>query len=144
MFSAAPFQFIWTDHTGQERVAGAHVTPQGIQFGTTGEELPDFFFFAANQTVSAVENATRFSDLSRARRDRQFIQVFTKEYQWIEDLNIEVVAGAPVVHATLREFSEKLPVTNVSGGINRMMSIMLALASRHHSVTVVDEIENGI
>jgi len=37
-----------------------------------------------------------------------------------------------------------LPLPNVSGGINRIVSVMLALSSRPNSVVLVDEIENGI
>lgn len=141
---AGPVSFTWRDFTGRERTTNVHVSQKGIQFGSTGEDLPDFFLFAANQTVTSVESASRFSELSRARRERQFVEVFTREYDWIEDLGIEVVAGSPVIHATVKNTTEKIPVNNISGAINRIMSVMLALSVRPRTVVLVDELENGI
>jgi len=39
---------------------------------------------------------------------------------------------------------EKQPLAMVSGGVNRIVGIMIAMASRKRSVVIVDEIENGI
>ncbi len=78
------------------------------------------------------------------RRAAEFAQVFRSEYEWIEDISIEVVAGAPAIYAALRGRNEKLPLPSVSGGINRIISVLLALASRARSIVLVDEIENGI
>lgn len=142
--ASTPFAFTWRDHLGAERTVTAQIGPQGLQIGNTGEILPDFFLFPANQTIGSVENASRFSDLSNKRRAAQFVEIFTREFDWIEDLSIEVVAGSPVVHAAVKGMSEKAPVPNVSGGINRMMAIMLALATRPKSITLVDEMQNGV
>jgi len=136
--------FVWRDHHGTEHVRTPKITPAGLQVQGEEEDLPDFFMFAANQTTGSGENAARFSELSRAGRARSFVDMFTSEYKWIEDLNVEVLAGSPVVYATLRETGEKLPLTMVSSGINRIFSIMLALASRDNAVVLVDEIEDGI
>jgi predicted ATPase len=115
-----------------------------IKFDDTGEDLPDFFYFAANHMPAAGENAGRFSDLSMAGRAIEFTKIFTNEYSWIEELTIEVVAGVPVIFATVRGQKEKFPLPNVSGGINRIIGIMLSIASREKSVVLVDEMENGI
>jgi predicted ATPase len=140
----AAIMFRWIDSEGKEHEYTPKVTHGGLQVEAAEEDLPDFFYFSANQTIASGENAARFSDLSRTRRAKKFVQLFTQEYPWIEDLNIEVLAGSPVIYATLRETEEKIPLANVSGGINRMVSIMLALASRSQSVVLVDEIENGL
>jgi AAA15 family ATPase/GTPase len=108
------------------------------------EHLPDFFYFASPSIGNATENAGRFSELSKARRHRQFVDLFTKEYPWIEDLSIEVVAAQPVIHATLQNMQEKIPLNSISGGINRLLSIILVMASHPKSVVVVDEIDNGL
>lgn len=142
--STSPLVFSWVDYFGNEKQVSAQVTPRGFHLSSTGEDLPDFFLFGSNQTINSTETASRFSELSRSRRERQFVEIFTKEYDWIEDLNIEVVAGAPVIHATLRDTSEKVPVNNISGAINRVLAIMLCLAVRPRTVVLVDEMENGL
>jgi AAA15 family ATPase/GTPase len=115
-----------------------------MTFPPEREHLPDFFSFASTMIGGAVENATRFSELSKARKQRQFVELFVKEYPWIEDLSIEVLAGQPVIHATLQDMQEKVPLNSISSGINRILSILLVLASHSRSVIVVDEIENGL
>jgi predicted ATPase len=85
-----------------------------------------------------------FSDLSKAGLDRKFVQVFTKEYPWIQDLNVEVHAGSPAVFATLKGSRRKMPVANVSSGVNRVLGMLLVITSRPKAIVLVDEIESGI
>lgn len=139
----APITFEWRASDGTKHEATPRVSQNGVEFPGSDEDLPDFFFFAANQTLSSIENAGRFSELSQAGRLSDFIQTFTEEYPWIRDLSLEVVAGAPVIYATL-DGKERLPLPNVSAGINRMVGIMLGISSRPRSVILVDEVENGI
>lgn len=137
--------FQWKDALGHTRQANFQVGPNGsVGFGSTGEDLPDFFYFASNQPVGSLETAAQFSELSRARRAKQFVEAFTKEYPWIEDLNIEVVGGAPVLHAAVKGVSEKIPVANVSGAISRIISVLLAISAHPKGVVLVDELENGL
>ncbi|MBA2409478.1 MAG: ATP-binding protein [Gammaproteobacteria bacterium] len=140
----APIVFDWLDSEDKHHKAFPRLTSGGLQIEATDEDLPDFFYFSANQTIPAGENAARFSDLSRAGRATAFVELFTQEYRWIDDLNVEVLAGSPVIYATLRDNGRKLPLAYVSGGINRVVGIMLAIASRQQSVVLVDEVEDGI
>ena len=106
--------------------------------------MPDYFYFSAMTVGGSGENAARFSELSKARQQKQFVELFTKEYPWIEDLSIEVTAGQPVIHATLHDMRDKIPLNSISSGINRLLSILLAMASHPGSIVCVDEIENGL
>ena len=142
--SSSGVSFHWTDEEGNEHDISPKISTAGIQFPDTGEHLPDFFFFASNQTYSSTENADRFSELSRAKQQKPFIELFTKEFEWIEDLSIEVIAGAPAIYASIRGLPDKIPITSISGGINRFITILLAIASRKSSVVCVDEMENGL
>lgn len=140
----ASFRFEWKDEKGNSHEAVPQITQGGFQLGGTGEVLPDFFFFPSGQTITSIEMATKFSSLSRARKERQFVDFFCREYTWIEDLSIEVVGGAAALHATVCGLSEKIPVANIGGAINRLIGIMLAIASRPQGVVLVDEMENGV
>lgn len=142
--SQSAFQFQWKDHTSKVRSVVPEISAAGLKFPETGEDLPDFFFFVANQTYPSADNADKFSDLSRAKRQQSFVRVFTEEYDCIEDLSIESIAGAPAIYATVKGLNDKLPITSISGGINRMITILLAMASRERSIVLVDEIENGL
>jgi energy-coupling factor transporter ATP-binding protein EcfA2 len=141
----APIVFSWRDAAGLVHQASPRITARGIEFASTAEMVPsEYFLFSASQTVSATEAAARFSALSRQGRERGFVDIFTREYPWICDLDIEVVGGVPTIHATLADTKTKMPINAVSGGINRVMAIMLALASQSNTVVLVDEVENGI
>jgi hypothetical protein len=142
--STASFNFIWRNNNGQEFDGSPSFTGTTLTFPPEQEHLPDYFYFSSTQIGSAGENAGRFSELSKARRQREFVDLFVKEYPWIEDLSIEVVAGQPVIHATLRDLKEKIPLNSISSGINRLLSILLVMASHPGSVVLVDEIENGL
>ena len=141
---ALPICVVWLDAEGKEHVTYPKMSRSSMQYEGEEEDLPDFFMFSANQTVPSVESADRFSNLSRTGKVRAFIDILTKEYEWLEDLSIEVIAGAPALFATVRGQEEKRPLANISGGINRIVSIMLAIASRPKSLVLVDEIENGL
>jgi predicted ATPase len=140
--SGAPISFTWRDHKGQEHPSFPRVSAAGIQLEPGAEDMPNFFYYAANQTNPSTENATRFSELSRSGRLHEFVRVFAREYKWIDDLSIEVLAGAPVIYATIGQ--NRLPLAYVSSGLNRIIAIMLAIASREQSVILVDEVEDGI
>jgi hypothetical protein len=139
-----PIQFTWTDNLNQSRGVTPKISAAGFQFEDSGEQLPDFFFFASSQPTMASETAGRFSVLSRARRHKPFIEIIAKEYPWIEDLNIEVIAGSPVIHATIKNQSEKVPLNSISAAISRVIGIFLAICVRDKGVVLIDEIENGI
>ena len=139
----APLTFSWRDHMGEFRTATPTVSASGLTFPSTGETLDDFFLFAANQTIGSAENASRFSELSQQGKHKRFVQLFTKEYSWISDLNVEVYGGMPVLFATL-DNGKKLPLPNISGGINRAVSLLLGIAASRNGVVIIDEIENGI
>jgi ABC-type lipoprotein export system ATPase subunit len=142
--SVSKMQFHWKDANGKDHLVIPSVSDTGVSFPSTGEDLPDFFIFGSTATYSSTENADRFSELSRSNRQRQFVELFTKEYAWIKDLSIEVVAGSPAVYATVAGLSNKVSLPSVSGGINRIVTVLLAIASRPRSVLLVDEIDNGL
>jgi predicted ATPase len=135
--------FKWIDASGIEHVTRPQVTAKGIQIPPTSEDLPDFFYFSASHPPLSNENAVRFSALSQEGREQPFIEAISSQYGWIEGLNIEVVGGMPMIHAKIRGRKRKLPINVVSGGVNRMLSIMLSIA-HPRSVVLVDEIEQGI
>lgn len=142
--SSLSFKFEWTDADKQTRVVSPQFSPSGLQVGGTGEDLPGFFFFPSGQTISAMETAQRFSELSRSRRERPFIDFFCNQYDWIENLSLEIVGGSAALHATVRGLHEKVPVANIGGAINRLVAVMLSISTQPQGVVLVDEMENGV
>jgi len=140
----APLTFAWRDSDGKTFSYSPKMTSAGLQLDASLEILPDFYLIPANQMVSATENANRFSTLSKTGRLKQFSEIFTKEYDWIEDISLETSAGQPVIHVLAKGMTQKIPLNIVSGGMSRVASILLILAASSKSVVLVDEMENGI
>lgn len=140
---SAPVAFTWTNAAGQEFAVAPKITQGNIELPDTGEDMPNFFLIPSGGMVGSADNASRFSELSKNNAQHSFVKIFTKEFDWISDLSIEVSAGAPVIFATLKGKGKKIPLPNLSSGINRMMAVLLAIACRPRSVVLVDEIENG-
>lgn len=139
----APLVFQWTDASKVSRSVMPIVTKDGFQLPTTGEDLPDFYYIGT-AGVSASENAARFSSLSKRGLHRRFVDTFIREYDWLEDINLELHATAPVLFGTLRGSHRKVPMPNISSGINRIMAILLCMAANPRSIVLVDEIETGV
>lgn len=140
---ASGIAFRWKDHLGNLHEATPEISIGGFKFPETGEDLPDFFFLTSNQTFSSSDNADRFSDMKEDRR-REFVSFFKKEYPLIQDLFVRSIVGAPAIYAQMEGLEDSLPITAISGGINRMITLLLMIASRKRSVVLIDEIENGI
>ncbi len=137
-------QFEWKNARGRTFKVTPEISSEGLNFPDTGEDLPNFSYYAANHTYSSLENAERFSLLSRRDRSTPFIETIRREYPWVEDLSIEVAGGAPALYATVTNLADKIPVTSISGGINRLLTVLLGIAYRQRSVVLVDELENGL
>jgi hypothetical protein len=94
---SSAIQFRWKDHNGKVWSAIPEISPTGVKLPETGEDLPDFFFFSANQAYPSADNADRFSALNRVKR-QNFIKIFIKEYDFITDLSVEFVVGSPAIY----------------------------------------------
>jgi predicted ATPase len=143
-FTTSPLSFDWTDASGKKYSASPGFSSAGLRIPSTEEELLDFFHFGAAGAISSAETAARFSEIRQFRRDRKFVEAITREYDWIEDISIEISGGSPMLFATLKDLNVRIPLANVSDGINRTVSFLSVIASRDHSVLIIDEIEAGL
>jgi energy-coupling factor transporter ATP-binding protein EcfA2 len=140
--STLPIKFSWTNSVGNVIELSPTITSSALSFPDTGEDLPDFFFIPANTITGSVEQAQRFSDLNTTGRRGAFIEFIRSEYPWIENLSVEAVAGAPAIFAKSIG-KQGIPLPAVSSGINRLVGLLLCMATREKSVLLVDEIEVG-
>ncbi len=68
----SPITFQWRDHHGQTRTQTTRVTPRGLEFSDSNEDVANFFMFGASHPISSVETAGRYSELRRAGRAGDF------------------------------------------------------------------------
>jgi len=64
-------------------------------------------------------------------------------YPEIEALSIEFIAGEPMLHASVHAIQGKQAVANLSGGMNKYLSIVVSILAFQRGAVVIDELENG-
>lgn len=96
------------------------------------------------QNLSSKFNAQLYSELSRKLQSDQIEVVVKQIFKSIKSLSLELIGGEPLIHAEVDGFDEKLPLNDLSGGINKYVSIALAITANPNGVVLVDEIEDGL
>jgi energy-coupling factor transporter ATP-binding protein EcfA2 len=141
VFSVTPIVFKWT---GQKKVTEAQVEigeNGGLRMKGSRDIYP--MHFVSSQTLDPKGNAYRYSDLSKLGRSKLVLESMQKVYPEITELSLEFIAGDPMLHASIAGRDQKYPIASLSGGMNKYLSIVLALMSLRRGALVVDEIENG-
>jgi len=134
-----------TDMSGEKSVLLATVNPQGGLFLQPGPELKKSSgFFGQLMFGAPLENAAWFSDLSVAKRSQEILQVLQKHFPYVRDLSTEIILGINAIYADVPYLSKKINVVLISGGMNRLLSFILAVVTLGKGVVLIDEIENGI
>lgn len=137
-----PITFEWKDARGVVSRAQPKITEQGLNMAGIGETMP-IFLFSSGVTVGSAENASRFSELDADGKSDAFVTALREVFPFLEGISIQIASGQPMLHATLGFSEVKVPLGLLSGGINKLAGILLALAGRVQGVTLIDEIENG-
>lgn len=136
--------FRWRSAGGQIFEKHARVSEGGIQFDPSDDDLMDFFFFSASNKGSSIENASRYSELSKANRENEFRSILSNEFDWISDVSLEVSGGSPAIYANAWGLERKTPLNAISGGVNKLTMYALAMLISENSVILIDEFENGL
>jgi AAA domain, putative AbiEii toxin, Type IV TA system/Protein of unknown function (DUF2813) len=137
-----PITFEWKDIKGRVNQAQPKVTEQGLNLAGTGETMP-VFLFSSGATLNPGETAARFSQLDTDGRAGGFVAALKEIFPYLEGVSIQVVSGQPMLHGTLSFTDLKVPLGLLSGGINKLAAILLAVTGVPQAVTLIDEIENG-
>jgi predicted ATPase len=136
-----PLRFEWKSARGENFVSYPQLTPQGLSM-PAGNSVPAVFFQSASNATSP-EVAARFSRLSQRNEEGPVVEALREEFPFVRNLSIEVVAGSPVVQASIDGLRRKAPLGLVSSGVNKLLGLLVGIADTRGGVVLVDEIENG-
>ena len=124
---------ISTQHQGQL------ILQQGPELGTVNE------FFPSTWQSNAQQVATWFSNLRIAKRSKDIVAIIHKQFPEIRDISSEVPQpGLGSLYATVAHRSRSMPVSLISSGINKFISLLIAIRTYRNGVILIDEIENGV
>jgi AAA domain, putative AbiEii toxin, Type IV TA system len=109
--------------------------------GIAAEVFP--LHFISSKNISSSFDASLFSQISRKSQTQLLIKAVRDVFDFVEELSLEIDGGETLIHARIKGFKHKIPVNELSGGLNKFISLAVAIASNPNGVIAVDEIENG-
>jgi hypothetical protein len=138
----APLTFEWR-LDGRTEIAEAKLTKEkGLEITSISSYYQGVFVHGGPRDAN--ENAKRFSDLSKRKRHLPVVEAVKNIFPMIRDLSVEIEGpDRHVVYADVEGIENKMPLPLISAGINRYLSILLAICAFPGGVVLVDEIENG-
>jgi AAA15 family ATPase/GTPase len=90
------------------------------------------------------EEIQRFSDLRKKEKEGIILSALRIIEPRLERLEILTYQGVIIVHGYLKGYDEPIPSPLLGDGVQRSLSVLLAIGSAENGVVLVDEIENGI
>lgn len=142
-----PLAFERTSLEEKQDTLYATINQQGNFHLDQGQELrASAEFFISNWQSNAPQVASWFSQLSIDTKDhtKDIVSLICKQFPEITDLSIQAPTQFPLLYATLKFGGRKIPISLVSSGINKFISLILAVRIFKGGVVLIDEIENGI
>ena len=140
MFLSTPLNFKWEN---PQRVMNSRVEVKNgeLRMEATHDVFP--MIFVSPRTSSAMFDAQRFSELSTQNKSDIAIKAMQNIFPEIRTITLENMAGELVLHAQVDGVKEKLPVVDLSSGLNKYLSIVLSILINRQGTVLVDEVENG-
>jgi predicted ATPase len=89
------------------------------------------------------ESAKRFSALSKDGKGQKVIDSLKSEFPYLRSLSVEYSSSVPSVFAEVEGQRRKFPVGLISDGVNKLLSILLGIASFPNGTVLIDQIEDG-
>jgi AAA domain, putative AbiEii toxin, Type IV TA system len=141
--SIVPIVFRRQPFVGEETVLVGRLDQGGNLQLDQGAELAKAELFSGAQ-VTPVNVASWFSQLSIANDDADIIQEVSRNFPEIESLSVQAPLPFPSIYATLAHQSRKVPISLISSGLNKFLSLLVLIQTFRDGVVLIDEIENGI
>jgi len=142
-FIANPIVFEYNNQDKKVFRLPVQFTPQGMVVGQAPIPGINMAFFASQQPIPVTQFTQQFSELSKAKRQGEIVEGLRSQFPFIEDLSVEVDAGVSSIYASVKTLPQKIPLSLLSSGINRLVCILIALIYTPKGAVVIDEIENG-
>lgn len=99
-------------------------------------------FLSSTNVVPAEENANRFSALEIEGKTQDVLTALKIIEPNLKSLNVVSLSGRPAIYGDIG-IGRKVPISLMGQGVDRLLSIILAISEAKNGVVFVDEIENG-
>lgn len=139
-FLINPIVFKWD---AKRRVARstAEIKDGKLVMNVAGDPYP--IVLISPRAPSTREYAQYYSNLHRTRQAASVLETLKSIFDEVEGISLEMVAGEPVLHVDVTGMNELLPIGDLSGGIEKFISIIVSIVMNRGGAILIDEIESG-
>jgi len=139
-FLIDPIVFHWKTK-GKEMKAKVETKEGVIKYSGFNTVYPAWYSSPVVNDAAMI--APMFSELSLKKKAASLIRAVSALFPYVEDVTLESIAGEPTLCVSMESVSEKVPIGNISSGLNKFLSIMTAIAANEGGVLLIDEFEVG-
>jgi AAA15 family ATPase/GTPase len=144
-FTTDPISFERTDDENRITVLRGYLNQQSqLQFDEGPPLGPASAMFPSTSIYNENDNLVWFSNLGVKNREKEVLSILQSEFPGIRDLSVLSPAGISRLYSRYQNNESKLPITLISSGIHKVLSLVLASVSYQNGLLLIDEIENGI
>jgi hypothetical protein len=121
------------------------VLDQGGNIHRQSSPPPPFpgIFLAGCLRIPLAEDADRFGNLVRLRRENIVVDALRVVDNRLTRLAVIPTGGTPVIHGDIG-LGQLVTLPLMGDGMNRLASIILAIGNARNGVVLIDEVENGL
>jgi len=138
-----PLSFEYSDSEGHRSLTKAEINERGLVLPGPTPFFMNVSMYVAGIKANPKEAAERFSALSKKNQERHLVETLTRIFPFIDDLSVQTSAGESMVFASVSTLPEKVPVSLISEGVYRLLSVLVGIASTKNGAVMIDELENG-
>lgn len=100
-------------------------------------------YLSAHERMSSQEMIRLFSSLERSRQADLLVEVLQVIEPRLHKLDLFYIHDFPVIYGDIQGLAEPIPLTVMGEGANRIVNVVLAIASAKGGFVAIDEAENG-
>jgi AAA15 family ATPase/GTPase len=135
--------FEWKKADEPPIVVRPKLTATGLVLEGAVVDHSPVIMFSPHSPDAPEANARRFSELSKVGKVEPVIEALRIEFPFLDSLSIEYSGAIPTVFASFKHQQLKMPVALISDGINKLLSILLGIASFPRGLILIDQLEDG-
>lgn len=142
-YSQVPLVFSGVDAGGKAFSYRADMTPRGINYDATLQMVP-IVYFPSSHRPPLREMSDRFTAVDVRGELGKLIVTINERFKFIKGLSLGSFAGNTLIYAETSYFKEKVPIGVVSNGVEKLLGVLLGIATSENGVVLVDELDSCV
>src|SRR5258708_7328763 len=142
-YSQVPLIFSGVDASGKAFSYRADMTPRGINYDATLQTIP-IVYFPSSHRPQLREMSDRFTSVDVRGELGKLVSTLNERFEFLTGLSLGSVGGATLIYAETTYFKEKVPIGLVSNGVEKLLGVLLGIATSENGVVLVDELDSCV